>query len=177
MPDPKAPSFNAPRGYLLTWGTYGTWLHGDVAGSVSRHNNAFGTPLCPPDEWLNDLARRGLKYEPVVLSPESRAVVEQAIRDHASFRQWDAPAINARSNHVHVVVAAPTIRPEPIMKQFKEWGTRRLRTAGLAPAVGEVWTPHGSTRYLYEPGSLEAAIRYVLFEQDTGRPGRNGQAT
>jgi hypothetical protein len=173
MPAPADPDFIAPRGYLLTWTTYGTWLHGDDAGSVTRHNNTFGTPLSPPDEWIHDLAKRGLKYDPVTLSPECRVVVEKAIHDHAAIRRWDVRAQNARSNHVHVVIGAPTIRPEPILTQFKDWGTKRLRRAKLIPPVGEVWTPHGSTRYLYEPGSLEAAIDYVLNQQDTGRPGRN----
>jgi hypothetical protein len=34
-----------PLAYHITWGTYGTRLHGDKRGTVDRENNAFGTPV------------------------------------------------------------------------------------------------------------------------------------
>ncbi|MBX3388092.1 MAG: hypothetical protein KF691_01410 [Phycisphaeraceae bacterium] len=37
-------------GYLLTWHTYGTWLHGDDRGSVNKIQNVPGTPYVAPNE-------------------------------------------------------------------------------------------------------------------------------
>ena len=39
-------SGSVPLAYLITFRTYGTWLHGDARGSVDREHNVFGTP-CP----------------------------------------------------------------------------------------------------------------------------------
>jgi hypothetical protein len=34
----------APLAYLITFNTYGSWLHGDRRGSVDRFHNRYGTP-------------------------------------------------------------------------------------------------------------------------------------
>ena len=34
-----------PSGYLITFHTYGTWLHGDSRGSTDRINNITGVPM------------------------------------------------------------------------------------------------------------------------------------
>lgn len=76
-------------------------------------------------------------------------------------------AVNARSNHVHVVVDCPTgVSPERAMTEFKAWGTRRLRDSGLTAPHAPVWTEHGSTRWINDHASLAAAIDYVLRLQD-----------
>jgi len=38
-----------PLAYLITFTTYGTWLHGDPRGSVDREHNVWGTPFLDPD--------------------------------------------------------------------------------------------------------------------------------
>lgn len=74
--------------------------------------------------------------------------------------------MNVRTNHVHVIVrGAERKRPEDVMGEFKAWSTRRLREAGLMPTEGEVWTFHGSTRWINTEASLAEAIDYVLQQQ------------
>lgn len=34
---------DTPLAYLITFRTYGTWLHGDERGSVDKNHNKFGT--------------------------------------------------------------------------------------------------------------------------------------
>jgi REP element-mobilizing transposase RayT len=153
-------------GYLLTWHTYGTWLHGDEAGSVDRLHNLFGTPRHEPDSDRFKLARTAMVAEPIVLSRTSRLLVDAVMRDHCRLREADLRALSVRSNHVHVVVSSPTIPPEPIVKQLKEWGTRKLRSHRIIGPQQKAWAAHASTIYLFEPGSLEKAIHYVLTMQD-----------
>src|SRR2546421_11369035 len=38
-----------PLAYHITWGTYGTRLHGDGRGTVDREHNEYGTPVLGPD--------------------------------------------------------------------------------------------------------------------------------
>lgn len=158
-------------GYFLTWHTYGTWLHGDDAGSVDRDHNRFGTPRLGPDAMRFAKGRRALKDEPLVLSPIARMLADKVMRDHCILRGWALAALSVRSNHVHAVIESPTIAPEPIVKQLKEWATRKLRSHRIVGVCQPVWAEHGSTIYLFEPGSLEEKINYVKNMQDEPPPG------
>lgn len=51
------------------------------------------------------------------------------------------------------------------MNDFKAYASRRLSEAGLDGRDRKRWARHGSTRYLWKPEHVEAAIRYVVYEQ------------
>lgn len=88
-------------------------------------------------------------------------------RDHCRLRAWDLRALAVRSNHVHAVIADPEIEPEPIVKQLKEWGTRKLRSHRIIAPRQHAWADHASTVYLYEPRALAAKVDYILTMQES----------
>ncbi len=94
-----------PLAYFITFRTYGTWLHGDKRGSIDRYHNGFGTPRMLPNTVLENQQRKKLKSDRVTLDPQQRAILETAIRDVCNYRGWNLFAINARTNHVHLVAA------------------------------------------------------------------------
>ncbi|HWB20880.1 MAG TPA: transposase [Phycisphaerales bacterium] len=152
--------------YFLTWTTYGTWLHGDVRGSVNQTQNAPGSLFLPPDH--NQVAYFSQKQAAAqfLLSDEMRPIVDQSIRDHSLRRIWQLLALNVRTNHVHLIVnCADSYTPEIVMQQLKSWATRRLIAADLVRRGARIWTDHGSTRYLNDHPSLERAVNYVLHGQ------------
>jgi hypothetical protein len=59
-----------PLAYHITFGTYGTRLHGDARGTVDRRMNEPGEPIIgsEPDWWRQEHGR--LNFEPVVLDAE-----------------------------------------------------------------------------------------------------------
>lgn len=149
--------------YLITFTTYGTWLHGDDRGSVNRAHNAPSTPFLEPNEPLRAAEERSLEHPPCELGPAHRPIVAAAIAEVCEHRGWILRACNVRTNHVHVVVAADQT-PERVMNDFKSYATRALR--GIDPALSDrVWTRHGSTRYLNDERSIDGALHYVLGEQ------------
>lgn len=162
-----------PLAYFITWRTYGTLLHGDARGSVDRDHNVHGTPMLPPDPEREARAADRMMHAAVVLCAEARDVVARAVRDHAAFRGWRILALNVRSNHAHVVIdCSPALAarrempsPERVMREFKSWGTRRLRESGLAPADVRIWADHGSTRWVNHPAGLAEAVDYVTNQQ------------
>ena len=148
--------------YFLTWHTYGTWLHGDSRGSVDAEHNELNAPLAPDDPDRRSRMQALLKHPPVVLSDRARELVEATIRRHCEVRDWRLWAVSVRSNHVHVVVGCPPeVSPERAMEQFKAWGTRRLREAGLLEPERTVWVEHGSTRWIKTEESLAQVVDYV----------------
>lgn len=95
-----------PLAYLITFRTRGTWLHGNEKGSVNRHRNIYGTPKIPGNKGWEEYSRKKMKGEPVILSKAQRSVVEDAIKATCRFRGWNCNAVNARTNHVHSVIAS-----------------------------------------------------------------------
>jgi len=146
---------------LITFRTYGTWLHGDQRGSIDRTHNVYGTPLLLPDARREQYERAMARHEALVLGAAERSAVREAILQVADFRQWTLHELAVRSNHVHMVVSAPC-DPDHVIVSLKAWTTRRLRERGLIRRDRRVWSTGGSRKYLWKPHQLRAACRYVL---------------
>jgi len=121
-----------------------------------------------PDAQREQFARKAMAESEVLLSPAQRELIEQTVRDHCGIRRWLLHAVQARSNHVHVVVTADR-DPDEVMDQFKAWCSRKLSdAAGLQNAVGtragrrRWFTEGGDTEIIEDEAYLENAIRYVL---------------
>jgi REP element-mobilizing transposase RayT len=156
----------APHAYLLTFRTYGTWLHGDSRGSVQHQlARAPGSPVLASNHRWRRYARETMTHEPALLSPDARRLVHLAIVEVCEHRAWNLLALNARTNHVHAVLGAGE-PPARVMATFKAWSTRRLREGGAAQPDERVWSRHGSTRYLWSEDRVQRAVKYVKEWQD-----------
>jgi hypothetical protein len=121
--------------YHLIWTTYGTWLPGDQRGWVKH-----GTwEVQPPNPAIEHQARSRMAEEPVLLTPEQRALVATTIQDHSHIRGWKLLALNVRSNHVHAVVSADR-PPEEVRNQF---GRNRSPSASESEAGAVVGAVSG----------------------------------
>ena len=137
---------HVPLAYLITFRSYGTWLHGK-RGSIDRFHNTFGTPALPPDEARWRYNRSAVVQPPVKLGARQRALVEQAIRETCDIRKWPFWVINVRSNHIHTVVTA-SCKPERVLNAFKANATRQLREARCWDSERSPRAYGGSKRYL-----------------------------
>lgn len=157
----------SPVGYLLTFRTYGTWLHGDPRGSVDKLNRAYGTPLLPSNPNRKRFERSLLRQKPVTFGKEMRAVVRTAIEHCCTARNWLLWTCNVRTNHVHVVVTA-ACKPEAVVSAFKANATRLMRENGAWKNKISPWSYGSSKKYLWTETELVNAIAYV--ECDQGLP-------
>lgn len=149
-----------PIGFFLTWVTYGTWLPGDSRGWVEyRHGWQLPRPFREAE------AKAKMTDDACRLTAEQRAAVCQQIAETCDRRDWCLRAVNCRSNHVHVVVSTSDVHPKNIRDDLKVWTTRRLR-AGFESTREKWWAERGSTRYLTDEKSLNAAVAYVLDGQE-----------
>jgi len=156
----------APLAYLITIRCYGTWLHGDHRGSVDRKKyHQYGGPQIQPNQKLNKAEAAQLKHPPFVLTDAQRAIVEDAIREVCDHRGYQLLAVNARTNHVHSVIAADC-KPETVMNAIKAYATRRLRASGLVANGVMPWSRHGSNPFLWTNEQVARAVDYVLNGQD-----------
>jgi len=153
-----------PLAYLITFRCYGTWLHGDVRGSVDYAHNIYGTPFLATDDKRKEEEQRRLKQLPVRLDEAHRIVVDKAVREVCCHRGWTLLAINVRTNHVHVVVSAGC-ESKKVLNDFKVYATRRMREAGVWKGGFTPWAKKGSRRYLWTEQQVERACNYVINHQ------------
>jgi REP element-mobilizing transposase RayT len=134
---------DTPLAYLISFRSYGTWLHGDQRGSIDRFHNRYGDPYLPTNYAWKHHNRKRLKKAPFVLRARARGSVEKAIRETCSIRKWQLHALNVRTNHVHTVVTANR-KPELVLNAFKANATRQLRQDQLWPHQSSPWADKGS---------------------------------
>lgn len=152
---------DTPLAYLISFRSYGTWLHGDERGSIDRFHNHYGDPYLPPNEAWQRYNRQQLKQHPFVLRAAARRSVENAIRETCSIRNWQLHAFNVRTNHVHIVVTANR-NPRFVLDAFKANATRHLRRDQCWQHQFSPWAEKGSKRRLWNEQSVANAIDYVL---------------
>lgn len=151
---------DTPLAFLITFRTYGTWLHGDERGSVDRNHNKFGTRVADSRIVREQQQVVKLKSDPFILNTEARAIVHNAIFEVCSFRNWLLHAQNVRTNHAHAVVAG--ISADKILNDLKAYSTRRLREAGVWTHSHSPWSDKGSKRYLWTEDDVLMACGYVI---------------
>jgi REP element-mobilizing transposase RayT len=159
-----------PLAYLITFRSYGTWLHGDERGSVDRFHNQYLCPYVAPDWQRVDHSLGRLSHGIVTFAAEQRVSIEAAIRETCVFRRWFLYAINVRTNHVHVVVSIGTANPGRALNAFKAYATRRMRRNGCWHSERSPWADKGSKRRLWNERSVELAVKYVLCGQGDDLP-------
>ncbi len=159
-----------PLAYLITFRSYGTWLHGDGRGSIDRFHNQYKSAYREPNQKLYNFNAKVLKSEPVNLKAAERELVELAIREVCDYRNWLLRAINIRINHVHTVVSIGDASPSKALNSFKAYSTRKLRENNLWKFEHSPWSGLGSKRHLWNEESIEKAVDYVINGQGDELP-------
>ena len=118
--------------------------------------------MLDPDPRRADYESRLSPGGKVTLNTPQRRTVLRSIRQHTAYRGWTLHAAHVRTNHVHLVVESEE-EPETVLAQVKAYATRALNELG--PRRERRWAHHGSTRYLWNPHEVDAAVQYVLEQQ------------
>jgi len=161
---PSAPNRERQRAaYLITFVCYGSWLHGRE-GSVDREHNMPGSPRLAEDLTRQAMKRRLMAQPPYILDERRRAAVLEGVKEACSRRGWTLLAAHIRPCHVHAVVEADR-GPEQVMNSLKAYASRTLNQTGCDDSDRRGWARHGSTRYLWTPAEIAAAVHYVVGNQ------------
>ncbi|HEY7333732.1 MAG TPA: hypothetical protein VH639_02535 [Bryobacteraceae bacterium] len=139
---------------LVTFSCYGSHVPGDRRGSFDHIRNGERRFVWPNAGLEQD--RRGrMRGQPFLLSsPQSRALVRDAVLKVCEFRGWLLYALHVRTNHVHGIVEGD--EPRRVLNDWKAYATRVLRAAALAGADQPAWAHGGSTRGITSPAGAGA---------------------
>jgi REP element-mobilizing transposase RayT len=147
-----------PLGYFLSWGTYGTRLHGDPRGTVDRTNTTHGDPVLGPDEERWEDERGQMKFPPVVLTREQRLFAEDLIPTICERGLWTYCTCAVAPDHVHVILTSEH-EPKTIRRILKRW---------LGQSMSERWPLAEGATWWAECGSIKWLVDAAYFENATG---------
>jgi hypothetical protein len=163
MPHTGFQDGHIPVAYLITFRSYGTWLHGRE-GSVDRFHNTYGRPKLAGDERRRQYSRSLLARRPVILSSLQRAAIEKAIRETCRLRNWRLWASNIRTKpRAHCCNCQRQTGSCSCCVKSKP--TREMREAGCWRNEQTPWVDRGSRKFLWTEEQLNRAIAYVLYDQ------------
>jgi REP element-mobilizing transposase RayT len=150
----------------ITWGTYGTRLHGDSRGTVDRNDNQYQSPILGYDKlrWEKEKAR--LKFPPVIFSIQQRIRVESLVPAICKRGLWTYHACAAGPDHIHVVLSA-IHPPQTIRRLMKRWLGEELSTTNPLPENATWWAECGSIRSLDSLRYFNSAMNYVSRQRAT----------
>jgi REP element-mobilizing transposase RayT len=159
-----------PLAHLITFRSYGSWLHGDARGAVDRFHNQYKSPYIPANENWQRHNTQTLKFEPVLLNAAQRQSVEVAVRETCTSRNWLLRALNVRTNHVHTVVSIGETKADRALSALKTNATRQMRQDNCWQLEHSPWVSKGSKRNLWNERSIERAVFSVLYGQGDELP-------
>ena len=167
-----------PLAYHITFGTYGTRLHGDERGTVDRRLNRPGDPIIGADAQWERMERRALQFPPRLFAHDEMILVESLIPAVCTRGGWRLHACAAGPDHVHNVLTPldPTRGDgEAIRMWLKRWlGQSLAQHLPLRPRE-TFWAEGGCVRWVWSDDYFKRVVNYVYGQRATERPvGRSG---
>ena len=148
----------------LTFGTYGTRLHGDDRPTVDREHNQRGQSFVESDPERAAAARGRMRGDPVYLAAPQRAVIESVVTSICARGGWTHRLCAAPDDgdHVHVLLDAPPgVDPDAILKWLKRWLGEEMSRRWGEPISGTWWAKSGSKRPTKSEGYLQNVFDYI----------------
>jgi REP element-mobilizing transposase RayT len=155
-----------PLAFHITFGTYGTRLHGDERGTVDRSMNQYGDPILGKDEDWEQMERERLKFEPRIFSVEQMIEVERLIPDVCIRGGWQLHTCAAGPDHVHNVLTAQA-DGEAVRKWLKRWLGQELAKSYSLRDGQTFWAECGSVKWIWTEEYLLRAVKYVSDQRAT----------
>lgn len=154
------PGVDYPLAYHITFGTYGTRLHGDDRGTVCRERNQPGDPIIGNNADWQRIERSKLRFDPVTMSRDQRVAVETAIPKICVRGGWTLQIAACQTDHVHVLLAA-SADGKAIRRWLKRWLGEALSEAWPLPEGASWWAEGGSVKWVWDDDYLHNVFEYI----------------
>jgi len=152
----------------ITFGTYGTRLHGSSRPTVDLRHNIPGTPFLPRDARREVVSRERMRFEPVALTAEQALLIEDVMPAICERGGWGLRACAAQDNHVHVLVdVSPGVHGERIRRLIKRWMGQALSERWPRKDGASWWAEQGSNIAVRDEAYLNKAYDYVVRQRCT----------
>ncbi len=155
----------------ITWGTYGTRLHGGSKPTVDREHNRLGEEFVARDVDRETRESQAMRYPGRLLSDEQRAFLEKQIPAICLRGGWTYRIAAAEIDHVHVLCdIVPGVHGEKVRRLLKRWTGQALNKDWPLEKGSRWWAVEGSNRAVRDKQYLNNVYRYIRrqrFNQNT----------
>jgi REP element-mobilizing transposase RayT len=146
----------------ITFGTYGTRLHGGSRPNVDKQHNERGTDFVPPKIEREDSARGRMKFPPRFLTNEQRQFVESTLPEICTRGSWLHRVCSASPDHVHLLCdIVPEVHGEKVRRLVKRWLGQALSDRWPIPEAATWWAEEGSNIAIHDESYLNNAFSYI----------------
>jgi len=146
----------------ITFGTYGTRLHGGSRPSVDKQHNQLDQPFVPPKIEREDSAHGRMKSPPRYLTEEQRQSAETQLRDICQRGGWNYRVCSAAPDHVHLLCdIVPEVHGEKVRRLVKRWLGQALSDRWPLPEGASWWAEEGSNIAIHDEAYLNNAFGYI----------------
>ncbi len=156
----------------ITFGMYGTRLHGGPRLTVDRRHNRRGTPFIAHDSERSSNEQDSMQGEPILLTAAQRILIETRLPSLCTRGGWSFVAAAAESDHVHLLSGADrAVHGKQIRTLVKRWLTQALNDEWPAPPGSPWWADGGSTRPIDNVRYFRNVCAYIEKQQSGRRVG------
>ena len=155
-----------PLAFHMTFGTYGTRLHGDERSTVARPLNHFGQPFVEPDEIRQQFVFDSMIGNPLYLSAVQRIEIERIAPEICQRGGWDFHIAAAQPDHVHCLLSCRS-EPKVARKLLKRWLSDHLTANWALNHSPRWWADGGSGKYVWDEDYFRRAFEYIERQRAT----------
>jgi REP element-mobilizing transposase RayT len=146
----------------ITFGTYGTRLHGDYRATVDKRHNELGTSFLGENEARKSSEEKRMRFPPVILTAEQRSFLQNIAPALCDRGGWRYRICAAGPDHFHILLDIdPKIHGELVRKLLKRWCTQDLNQHWPLPKGASWWAEEGSNKAIHEEKYLNNAYNYI----------------
>ena len=149
-----------PLAYHITFGMYGSRLHGDPRGTVDRSMNKPGDPIIGRDTDWEQIERSLLRFPPVVPTSQQRRFTESIIPSICDRGGWQLHTCAAQPDHVHTLLTT-TADGKTVRRLLKRWLGQALSDRWPLPPEATWWAEGGSVKWIWDQQYFENVFSYI----------------
>jgi REP element-mobilizing transposase RayT len=151
----------------ITFGTYGTRLHGGDRPTVDKQHNKRGEVFVGVSAHREQFERSNLKFRPRFFTMAQRRYAEEVLLAICDRGGWGYRICAAGSDHIHLLCdVAPAVHGETVRRLVKRWLGQSLSELWPLPPKARWWADEGSNIAVDNESYLNNVFRYIA-EQRT----------
>jgi hypothetical protein len=157
----------------ITFGTYGTRLHGSVAATVDKQHNVRGDPFLPRNEARVNSDRERMRFPARYFNLDQRIFIEAELPKICEQGGWTYRMCAAQSDHVHLLCdVVAQVHGEKVRRLVKRWLGQRLSSRSPLPPDATWWAEEGSNIAIHDETYLNNCYTYIFRQHTTPQTSR-----
>ena len=152
----------------ITWGTYGTRLHGSQRPTVERDHNKRGEAFVPANPQREQAIKAILNFPPVFFTDQQRTFIEAELPTICLRGGWTHRIAAAATDHVHILCdIVPEVHGEKVRRLLKRWLGESLSQQWPLPPKATWWGEEGANIAVKDEKYLNNVYNYIARQRAT----------